>query len=129
MKAEMKKWTSKIPDLRIRIFSLTKEENKRLDEALSQIYQIPESKRLVDHKLYMGEDYLWSEDLHLESFQKLIAKYQGKGAPPLVGVFVLAFFGVTSEKMAAVTKKHTGTVKLLTATLFLALAGLLFLLH
>jgi len=82
MKAEMKKWTSKIPDLRIRTFSLTKEENKKLDEALSQIYQVPESKRLVDHKLYMGEDYLWSEDLHLESFQKLIAKYQGKGAPP-----------------------------------------------
>jgi len=82
MKAEMKNWTSKVPDLRIRTFSLTKEENKRLDEALSQIYQIPESKRLVDHKLYMGEDYLWSGDLHLESFQKLVAKYQGKGAPP-----------------------------------------------
>jgi len=47
MKAEMKKWSSKVPDLRIRTFSLTKEENKRLDEALSQIYQVPESKRLV----------------------------------------------------------------------------------
>jgi hypothetical protein len=82
MKAYLEKWAARIPELRIRIFSLTKEENKRLDEALSQIYQIPESKRLVDHKLYMGEDYLWSEDLHLESFQKLIAKYQGKGAPP-----------------------------------------------
>ncbi len=82
MKTELKKWASKIPDLRIRIFSLVKEENKKLDEALSQIYQIPESKRLVDHKLYMGEDYLWSDDLHQESFQKLIGKYQGKGAPP-----------------------------------------------
>ncbi|MBS3920412.1 MAG: hypothetical protein KG012_16185 [Deltaproteobacteria bacterium] len=82
MKAELKKWASKTPDLRVRIFSLVKEENKKLDEALSQIYQIPESKRLVDHKLYMGEDYLWSEDLHQESFQKLIGKYQGKGAPP-----------------------------------------------
>jgi thiol-disulfide isomerase/thioredoxin len=82
MKAELKKWASKTPDLRVRIFSLVKEENKKLDEALSQIYQIPESKRLVDHKLYMGEDYLWSEDLHQESFQKLITKYQGKGAPP-----------------------------------------------
>lgn len=82
MKAELKKWASKIPDLRIRIFSLVKEENKKLDEALSQIYQVPEAKRLVDHKLYMGEDYLWAESLHLESFQKLIAKYQGKGAPP-----------------------------------------------
>lgn len=82
MKAELKNWASKIPDLRIRMFSLVREENKRMDEALSQIYQIPESKRLVDHKLYMGEDYLWSEDLHQESFKKLIAKYQGQGAPP-----------------------------------------------
>jgi hypothetical protein len=48
---------------------------------------------------------------------------------PLVGVFVLSFFGVTSEKMAIVTKKYTGMVKLLTAMLFLALAGLLFLMH
>jgi hypothetical protein len=82
MKTELKKWAVRIPDLRIRIFSLVKEENKKLDEALSQIYQVPESKRLADHKLYMGEDYLWSSDLHLESFQKLIAKYEGRGAPP-----------------------------------------------
>src|SRR3989304_10577389 len=82
MKAELKQWAAKIPDLRIRMFSLTKEENKKLDEALSQIYQVPESKRLVDHKLYMGEDYLWSEELHQDSFQKLIEKYHGKGAPP-----------------------------------------------
>jgi hypothetical protein len=48
---------------------------------------------------------------------------------PLVEVFVLTFFGVTSETLAFVTKKHTGTVKLLTALLFLALAAPLFLLH
>jgi len=82
MKADLRKWAARIPELRIRSFNLAKEENKRLDEALSQIYQVPESKRLVDHKLYMGEDYLWSEDLHLESFQKLISKYEGRGAPP-----------------------------------------------
>jgi hypothetical protein len=82
MKTDLRKWATRIPELRIRMFSLTREENKKLDEALSQVYQIPESKRLVDHKLYMGEDYLWSEDLHLESFQKLITKYQGRGAPP-----------------------------------------------
>jgi len=82
MKADLKAWAVRIPELRIRIFSLTKEENKKLDEALSQIYQVPESKRLVDHKLYMGEAYLASEELHQDSFQKLIGKYQGKGAPP-----------------------------------------------
>ena len=43
---------------------------------------MPESERLVDHKLYMGDDYLWASDLHLESFQKLVAKYEGKGASP-----------------------------------------------
>lgn len=82
MKAELMKWASKIPDLRIRVFSLTKEENKRLDEALSQIYQVPESKRLVDHKLYLGENYLWGEELNDESFQELITKYKGTGARP-----------------------------------------------
>ncbi len=82
MKADLRKWAAETPDLRIRVFSLTKEENKKLDEALSQVYQVPESKRLVDHKLYMGEDYLWSEELHPESFQKLISKYKEKGAPP-----------------------------------------------
>jgi hypothetical protein len=82
MKADLRKWAPKVPDLRIRIFNLPKEENKKLDEALSLIYQVPEAKRLADHKLYMGEDYLWSEELHLESFQKLVAKYQGKGTPP-----------------------------------------------
>ncbi len=82
MKAELRKWAPKVPDLRIRIFNLAKDENKKLDEALSLIYQVPEAKRLADHKLYMGEDYLWSEELHLESFQKLVAKYEGKGAPP-----------------------------------------------
>jgi hypothetical protein len=82
MKAELKQWASAIPELRIRMFSLVKEENKKLDEALSQIYQVPESARLVDHKLYLGEDYLWASDLHRESFQKLVAKYRGKGASP-----------------------------------------------
>lgn len=82
MKAELKKWASKTPNLRIRTFSLTKEENKKLDEALSQIYKIPESKRLVDHKLYIGEDYLWGEELDHKSFQDLVSKYQGKGAEP-----------------------------------------------
>jgi hypothetical protein len=39
---------------------------------------------------------------------------------------VAAFFGVTSEKMALQTKKHTGTVKLLTAMLFIGLGLFLF---
>jgi cytochrome c biogenesis protein CcdA len=45
---------------------------------------------------------------------------------PLVGVFIAAFFGVTSERMALATKKRTGTVKLLTALLFIGLGVFLF---
>ena len=35
MKTDLKKWAARIPDLKIRTFSLVKEENKKLDEALS----------------------------------------------------------------------------------------------
>ena len=81
-RTEVKEWASKFPDLRIRIFNLAREENKKMDEALSQIYQVPESRRLVTSRLYIGEDYLWADDLYYDSFQKLVSKYQGMGAPP-----------------------------------------------
>jgi hypothetical protein len=45
---------------------------------------------------------------------------------PLVAIFVAVFFGITSEKMALATKEHTGTVKLLTAILFMGLGVFLF---
>jgi hypothetical protein len=48
---------------------------------------------------------------------------------PLVAIFVAVFFGVTSEKMALATKGHTGTVKLLTAILFMGLGVFLFFLR
>ena len=40
---------------------MTKDENKKIGEALYQIYQIPESKRGEIVKLYIGEDYLSGE--------------------------------------------------------------------
>jgi len=80
-KAELEGWISKFPDLRIGTFDLTNEENKTIDEALFQIYHIPESKRATI-KFYIGGDYLTGDDLRQESFQKLVSKYQGKEAPP-----------------------------------------------
>jgi thiol-disulfide isomerase/thioredoxin len=81
-RAELEQWAPQFPDLRIRTFNLTRQENKKLDEALSQIYKIPESKRLVANVLYLGEDYLWPDDLGREGFEKIVSKYQGKGAAP-----------------------------------------------
>ena len=81
-KAELKEWASKFPDLRIGAFDLTEEENKTLDEAFFQIYQIPESKRGEAVKFYIGEDSMLEGDFKYQNFQKLVSKYQGKGAPP-----------------------------------------------
>ncbi len=81
-KAQLEEWVSKVPELRIGTFDLTKEENKTLNEALLQIYHVPESKRVGIVKLYIGEDYLMGDDYGYENFQKLVSKYQGKAAPP-----------------------------------------------
>jgi hypothetical protein len=81
-RAELKEWASKVPNLRIGAFDLTEEENKTLDEAFFQIYQIPESERGEAVKLYIGEDHMLDSDFRYETFQKLIAKYQEKGAAP-----------------------------------------------
>ncbi|HSB05599.1 MAG TPA: hypothetical protein VLK23_10430 [Thermodesulfobacteriota bacterium] len=81
-KVELKEWALKVPNLRIGTFDLTKGENKTLNEALFQIYQIPESKRGEIVKLYIGEDYLTGNDFRYETLQKLVSKYQNRGAPP-----------------------------------------------
>ena len=65
-------------------------------------------------------------ELRVSAFLNLVL-YNVMFIIPLVGVFVAAFFGVTSESMALVTKKRTGTVKLLTAILFIGLGVFLFL--
>jgi cytochrome c biogenesis protein CcdA len=81
-KAELEEWVSKVPNVRIGTFDLTNEENKTIDEALFQIYQIPESKWTSILKLYIGDDYLSGNDFRYENFREVISKYQGKGAPP-----------------------------------------------
>jgi cytochrome c biogenesis protein CcdA len=65
-------------------------------------------------------------ELRVHAFWNLVL-YNIMFIIPLVGIFVMAYFGVTSEKMALVTKKHTGTVKLLTACLFMGLGLFIFL--
>ncbi len=81
-KAQLEEWISKFPDVRIGVFDLTKEENKALDEALFQIYQVPESKRGDIVRIYVGDGYVTSSDFTHEAFRKLVSKYQDKGAPP-----------------------------------------------
>ena len=42
---------------------------------------------------------------------------------PLIGVFMLVYFGTTSQQLIDWMNKHTAAVKLGTAILFLLLAG------
>jgi len=79
---ELKEWASKVPDLRIAAFDLTEEENKKIDEAFFQIYHIPESEQGEPVKFYIGDDFMLEKDFRYENFQKMVSKYQGKGAPP-----------------------------------------------
>ncbi len=82
VKAKLEEWASKVPNLRIGTFDTTKEENKRIGEALLEIYRVPEPKQADIVKLYIGEDYLSGDDFRYEDFEKLVSRYQGKVAPP-----------------------------------------------
>jgi len=81
-KAQLEEWVSKVPNVRIGVFDLTKEENKAIDEALFQLYRIPESKWASILKLYIGEDYLSGSNFRYENFKEVVSKYQDKGSAP-----------------------------------------------
>jgi cytochrome c biogenesis protein CcdA len=82
VKKRLGEWVTKFPDVRIGTYDLTKGENKKIGEALLDIYKIPEAQRGEIVKLYIGEDYISGDDIRYEDFEKLASKYQGKGAPP-----------------------------------------------
>jgi hypothetical protein len=82
VKSKLVGWVTKFPDLRIGTFDMTKEENKRMGEALTEIYKRVPDPRGELVQLYIGEDYLSGDDFRYEDLEKLVAKYQGTGAPP-----------------------------------------------
>jgi hypothetical protein len=82
VKTKLREWAPKFPDLRIGTFDMSKEENKKIGEALFEIYKVPSSRLGEIVQLYVGEDYLSGEEFRHVDFEKLVSKYQGKGAPP-----------------------------------------------
>lgn len=74
--------------------------------------------------LYVGVMFLIQDVPELRASAYLyILLYNLAFITPLVVIFLLAYFGTTSEQLARVVGRHTGTIKLLTASLFLVLAG------
>ena len=77
--------------------------------------------------LYVGVVFLIQDVPELRASAYLyILLYNLAFITPLVVIFLLAYFGTTSEQLARVVGRHTGIIKLLTASLFLVLAGWLF---
>jgi cytochrome c biogenesis protein CcdA len=74
--------------------------------------------------LYVGVLFLIRDVPELRSSAYLyILLYNLAFITPLVFIFLLTYFGTTSEQLARVIGRHTGTIKLLTTGLFLVLAG------
>lgn len=74
--------------------------------------------------LYVGVLFLIQDVPELRASAYLyVLLYNLAFIMPLVVIFLLAYFGTTSEQLARVVGRQTGTIKLLTAGLFLVLAG------
>ncbi len=74
--------------------------------------------------LYIGAMFLIQDVPELRARAYLyILLYNLAFITPLVVIFLLAYLGTASDQLARVIGRHTGTIKLLTAGLFLVLAG------
>jgi len=74
--------------------------------------------------LYVGVMFLIQDVPELRASAYLyILLYNLAFITPLVVIFLLAYFGTTSGQLARVVGRYTGAIKLLTASLFLVLAG------
>jgi len=82
VKKKLTEWASGFPDLRIGTFDMSKDENKKMGEALFGMYQIPEARRGDIVKLYIGDDYLSGDSFRYEDVKNLVSKYQGKVVSP-----------------------------------------------
>jgi cytochrome c biogenesis protein CcdA len=68
------------PNLKISKYNLNRRENKKLNEAFCEVYNVPEKRRLTSPMIFIGEEYLCGEDLEEKSLKELICEYKDKGA-------------------------------------------------
>lgn len=72
----------KYPNIVIEKFDITDAEVKKLAEALGELYNVPEVKRMVAPSVFIGQDYLISKDLNDKNLMELIEKYKYRGTIP-----------------------------------------------
>jgi len=71
---------SRYPNLCIRTFDL--DEDATLSEALGELYDVPAEKRLVAPSVFIGEDYLVTPDINMQTLTVLLEQYASSGSEP-----------------------------------------------
>ncbi len=77
-------------NLDISKYDIESRENKKINEAFCEVFNVPENKRLTTPMLFIGEDYITREDLEKKPLKELIYGYKDKGAEiPWMRIFEL----------------------------------------
>ena len=75
VKVILKDVSQKYPNnLIIKDFDISLTENMELAEALSELNQMPEEERLLVPVIFIGDDYLFRDDITYDNLEKLIQK-------------------------------------------------------
>jgi len=76
VKIELENISQKYPDnLILKSFDINLPESIELAETLGELYQMPEEERLLVPVIFIGDDYLFRDDITYENLEELIEKY------------------------------------------------------
>lgn len=76
---ELKYLKNKYPNLVVKKFDIEILDNKKLNEALCELYKVPQKKRLVTPIIFIGKEFLVKKEVNGKNIGKLIEKYQQTG--------------------------------------------------
>ena len=77
---ELNTLSSKYPNLEIKKFDIEVVDNMKLNEALCELYGIPENKRLLVPAIFIGDSCFVREEINSKNIESLIRKYQLSGS-------------------------------------------------
>lgn len=76
VKIELENIFQKYPDnLILKSFDITLPESIELAETLGELYQMPEEERLLVPVIFIGDEYLFRDEVTYENLEELIQKY------------------------------------------------------
>ncbi len=77
-------------NLDITKYDIGSRENKKINEAFCEVFNVPENKRLTTPMLFIGEDYITREKLEEKSLKEFVLEYKDEGSEiPWTRIFEL----------------------------------------